>query len=148
VTQKVHGNTRKAADMALAKRLVSRSSHEAILAGTLTLAQARELGRDRGPHDTGQASSGREGATERPPEGRERPQEGTEIPPQPASRISKDDATQECWCGCRQRTSPGRRFRPGHDQRAKGIIKRAVAAGRGDNLSDRLRDYGQERGLI
>jgi hypothetical protein len=72
VTQKVHGNTRKAADMALAKRLVSRSSHEAILAGTLTLAQARELGRDRGPHDTGQASSGREGATERPPEGRER----------------------------------------------------------------------------
>jgi hypothetical protein len=72
VTQKVHHNTGKAADIALAKKQISQESYEAVLAGTLTLAEAKELGRDRGPHDTGQASSGREGATERPPEGRER----------------------------------------------------------------------------
>ena len=146
--QKVHGNTKKAADMALAKRLISRASHRAVHEGHITLVKAKELGRDRGPDDTGRASSGREGATERPPEGRERPQDRRNAPPQPNSRISKDDTTQECWCGCSQRTSPGRRFRPGHDKRAEGIIKRAVTAGKVDELPDRLRDYGQERGLI
>jgi hypothetical protein len=69
---KVHGNTKKAADMALARREISRDAHKAVHEGKISLAQARELDRDRGPHDTGQASSGREGATERPPEGRER----------------------------------------------------------------------------
>jgi hypothetical protein len=142
---KVHGNT---AYLALAKRLISRSSHEAVLAGTLTLAEAKSLGRDRGPHDTGQASGGRGAATETPRKGRERPQEGTGAPPQPISRISKDDTTQECWCGCGERTKPNRRWLQGHDQRGKGILSRAVAAGRTGELPDQLRDYGQERGLI
>jgi hypothetical protein len=72
VTHKVHHQTERGARIALAKKQISRASYEAILRGELSLVQARELGRDRGPHDTGQASSGREGATERPPEGRER----------------------------------------------------------------------------
>jgi hypothetical protein len=144
---KVHGNTKKAADMALAKRLISRSSHEAILAGKLSLDRAKELGREGGP-EARTIRSGREEATERPPEGRERPQEDAGATPRPTSRISKDDATQECWCGCGEQTKPHRRWKPGHDQRAKGIIKRAMAAGKADILSDRLRDYGQERGLI
>jgi hypothetical protein len=64
------------------------------------------------------------------------------------SRISKDDATQQCWCGCQQLTSPNRRWLPGHDQRAKGIIKRAVREGKAEELSDRLKEYGAERGLV
>jgi hypothetical protein len=148
VTQKVHGNTKKAADMALVRREISRDSHRAVHEGRISLAQARELGRDRGPDDTGQASSGREEARTGPREDRERPQEGTGAPPQPISRISKDDTTQECWCGCGEQTKPHRRWKPGHDQRAKGIISRAVAAGKTGELSDQLRDYGQERRLI
>jgi hypothetical protein len=64
------------------------------------------------------------------------------------SRISKDDTTQQCWCGCQQLTSPNRRWLPGHDQRAKGIIKRAVREGKAEELSDRLKEYGAERGLV
>lgn len=64
------------------------------------------------------------------------------------SRMSKDDTTQECWCGCGERTKPNRRWRPGHDQRAKGIIKRAVREGKLDELTDRQRDYAEERNLI
>jgi hypothetical protein len=64
------------------------------------------------------------------------------------SRISKDDTTQQCWCGCQQLTSPNRRWLPGHDQRAKGIIKRAAREGKAEELSDRLKEYGAERGLV
>ena len=75
-------------------------------------------------------------------------QDRTDTPPQPVSRISKDDTTQECWCGCQELTSPNRRWRPGHDQRGKGIIKRAVKEGKVAELSPQLREYGKERGLL
>lgn len=117
---KVHGNTKKAADMSLAKKEISPESHAAVHEGSLSLEEARNLGRDTGP----------------------------DTPPKPESRISKDDATQECWCGCGEWTKPNRRWRPGHDQRAKGIIKRAVEARKTDELSERLQEYGDERGLI
>ena len=147
MTQKVHHQTKQGARIALANEQISRASYEAILAGTLTLAEARELGRARGPEAaTSRGSSG--AGTESARVGLERPQDRRNAPPQPISRISKDDATQECWCGCGEQTKPHRRWKPGHDQRAKGSIKRAVAAGKVDELSDRLRDYGQERGLI
>jgi hypothetical protein len=146
--QKVHHQTERGARIALAKKQISRASYEAVLRGEISLAEARELGRDWGPDDTGRASGGSRAATESARVGRERPQEGVGGPPQPTSRISKDDVTQECWCGCGEQTKPHRRWKPGHDQRAKGIIKRVVAAGKADKLSYRLRDYGQERGLI
>jgi hypothetical protein len=150
VTQKVHHQTERGARFALAKKQISQDSYKAVLAGTLTLAEARKIERERAP-DAPTSRGGQDEARTGPRsarEDRERPQEGTEIPPQPTSRISKDDATQECWCGCGEQTKPHRRWKPGHDQRAKGSIKRAVAAGKVDELSDRLRDYGQERGLI
>jgi hypothetical protein len=144
---KVHHQTERGARIALAKKQISQASYEAVLAGTLSLAQAKELGCEGGPEAA--TSRGGSGAgTEQHPQDRERPLEGVGIPPQPTSRISKDDATQECWCGCGEQTKPHRRWKPGHDQRAKGSIKRAVAAGKVDELSDRLRDYGRERGLI
>jgi hypothetical protein len=42
-------------------------------------------------------------------------EDGAETPPQPVSRISKNDRTRSCMCGC-GRTTRGR-FAIGHDQR-------------------------------
>jgi hypothetical protein len=130
VTQKVHGNTRKAADMALAKRLVSRSSHEAILAGTLTLAQARELGRDRGPDDTGQASGGHE-------EGRETPREGR--------------TPRRCLCSCGE-TTKGGAFLPGHDAKLRSELVAQIRKGdillRSDRITAEQRAFAVRHGLI
>jgi hypothetical protein len=64
------------------------------------------------------------------------------------SHISKDDTRQLCWCGCEELTSPNRRWKPGHDSRGKGIIKRAVEDGKVGELSPQLKEYGAERGLI
>jgi hypothetical protein len=133
VTQKVHHQTRKAADMALAKRLISRASYEAILAGALSLDRAKELGRDRGPHDTGQASDGPGTATETPREGRERPQEGASA----------------CICGCGELVKS--RFRPGHDMRLYGELKRNLEKDpllRNQRFNEEQREYARQRGLI
>jgi hypothetical protein len=46
---KVHGNTRKAADLSLAKREISPDSHRAVHEGRISLEEARELGRNAGP---------------------------------------------------------------------------------------------------
>ena len=46
---RVRGNTKKAADMSLAKREISRDSHRGITEGRITLAEARELGREGSP---------------------------------------------------------------------------------------------------
>ena len=45
----VHHATRKAADISLAKKAISPDSHRAVLAGGLSLEEARELGRSAGP---------------------------------------------------------------------------------------------------
>ncbi len=45
----VHHQTRKAADTSLAKRAISPDSHKAVLAGDLSLEEARELGREGSP---------------------------------------------------------------------------------------------------
>jgi hypothetical protein len=138
VTQKVHHNTKKAADMALAKRLISRSSHEAILAGTLSLDWAKELGREGGAG--GRTSrGGSRAATERLPEGRERPQEGVGAP-------------RPCLCGCGESVRGKKsRFRPGHDMRLYGELKRNLEKDpllRNERFTDEQKAYAKERGLI
>ena len=45
----IHPMTRKAADTSLAKRQISPDSYKAILAGELSLEEARSLGRSSGP---------------------------------------------------------------------------------------------------
>jgi hypothetical protein len=45
----VHHQTKRAADMSLAKKQISPDSHRAVIAGDLFLDEARELGRDAGP---------------------------------------------------------------------------------------------------
>jgi hypothetical protein len=141
----LHHKTRKAADIALAKRTISRASYDAILAGEITLRAARDLGRDGAPR----AADATDGpGTTTGTAGRASAEGGADRPPQPVSRISKADTRQLCWCGCEELTSLNRRWKPGHDQRAKGIIRRAVNEGKAAELSDRLREYGVERGLI
>lgn len=143
--KKIDGRTKRAADLALMKRTISRASYDAILAGTLTLAEAKSLGRDREP-DTPEAHGGPPTAAEGARSASA--QDGADTPPQPVSRLSKNDTRQFCWCGCQQLSSPGRIWRQGHDQRAKGTIKRAVKEGRVAELSPQLKEYGVERGLI
>jgi hypothetical protein len=46
---RVHGNTKKAADMALAKKAISPDSHRAIHEGRIDLEEARSLGREGSP---------------------------------------------------------------------------------------------------
>jgi hypothetical protein len=131
---KVHHNTRKAADVALAKRLISRSSYEAVMQGKLSLAEARELGRDRGPHDTGQASSGHA-------EGRKAPREG--------SQEHSRSGPATCLCGCGELVK--NRFRPGHDMRLYGELKRNLEKDpllRNERFNDEQKAYAKERKLI
>src|SRR5215207_1207058 len=135
----IHHKTRKAADISLAKRQISPTSHRAVLAGEITLQYARDLGRDGAPR-AADATDGPGSVAGRPRSpSAEDGQDRTDTRPQPVSRISKDDTTQECWCGCQELTSPNRKWRPGHDQRAKGIIRRAVKEGKVDELSRQLR---------
>jgi hypothetical protein len=108
---KIHGNTTKAAGI-----------------------EARELGRDRGPDDTGQASGGRE-------EGRKTPREGS----QERSR----SGTATCLCGCGELVKS--RFRPGHDQRLFGELKRNLEKDpllRNERFTEEQRAYAKERGLV
>jgi hypothetical protein len=129
VTRKVHHQTERGARMALAKKQISRASYEAILAGTLTLAEAKSLGRDRGPHDTGQASDGPGTATETPRRSR---------------------TARRCMCSCGSMTKGGR-FLPGHDAvlRSKLVaqIKKGDVLLRSERITPELRRYAVEHGL-
>jgi hypothetical protein len=146
MAKKAHGNTRKAADKDLAEGVITEQSHISVIAGEMSLQEARNIGVDDTSTDTGRATEVQDGGTTVP--GRASADAAQGVPAQPVTRISKDDATQECWCGCGQWTKPNRRWLPGHDQRGKGIIKRAVKEGKVEELSPQLKDYGTERGLI
>ena len=146
-TTKVHHATRKAADKALREGQITEQSHAAVVAGEMDLATARSIGAESAPPtDTLEGGSGPGTATEAPE--RASTQDPQNTPPAPVSRISKNDTTQECWCGCQQLTKPNRRWLSGHDQRAKGIIKRAVREDKVDELDARLKEYGAERGIL
>ena len=97
--KQIDGRTKRAADMALAKKQISQESYRAILAGTLPLAEAKSLGREGSP----------------------------DTPPQPTSRISKDDRTPTktpCLCGCGELVP--RTFSQGHDMRMHRLAKAYV----------------------
>jgi hypothetical protein len=130
----VHHQTERGARIALAKKQISQASYEAVLAATLTLAEAKELGRDRGPHDTSQASSGHE-------EGRKTPREG--------SQEHSRSGAATCLCGCGEPVK--NRFRPGHDMRLYGELKRNLEKDpllRNQRFTDEQKAYAKERGLI
>ena len=108
----VHHQTRRGADLALAKRLISRKSYDAVLAGEISLQRAKELGRSGTPTDTPDDRSGPASVTGT--SGRVSPDAATDAPPQPTSRTSKSDRSRGCMCGCSRETKG--RFAMGHDQ--------------------------------
>ena len=112
----VHHQTRRGADIALAKKQISQESYRAVLAGTLTLAEAKELGRQGAPNTR----------------------------PQPTSRISKDDRSRECMCGCGSRTKG--RFAQGHDMRLATYAKEYVRGER--DLSPEQLEYVEHSGKL
>ena len=142
---KVHHMTAKGARTALAHRLISQDSYRSVLRGEISLTEARALGRDRGQHDTGQASSGREEGRKTSLEGREHPQAGTGAPPQPISRISKEDRSRLCMCACGTRTKGGR-FAPGHDVRMVSYAKEYLQGER--KLTDEQMTYVRDSGKL
>lgn len=140
---KVHHQTERGARIALAKKQISQESYEAIKRGELSLAEARELGRDRGPDDTGQASNGPGTATETPRKAWERPQERSQ---------ESTDVLRPCLCGCGESVRGKKsRFRPGHDARLYGELKRNLEKDpllRNQRFSDEQKAYATERKLI
>jgi hypothetical protein len=127
---KIDGRTKRALDMAIAKRQVSQESYRAVLAGEITLQHAKAIGRDGAPAaDTDRASDGREEATKTPVKGRT---------PRP------------CLCGCGQ-TTRGGRFKPGHDARLHSELKRNLERDpllRNERFTEEQKAYAKERGLI
>ena len=145
---KIDGRTRRAAGIALAKRIISRASYDAILEGRLSLQRAKELGRDRGPTDTAQHSGGpgraRTGRRSASAEGHTG---GADAPPQPVSRISKDDRTPTktpCLCGCGKLVQS--LFANGHDMRMFRVAREHLTEGR--ELTDEQREYLEKSGKL
>ncbi len=125
---KIDGRTKRALDAAIARKQVSQESYRAVLAGEITLQRAKELGRDRGPADTPEGSSGRGRASSGLREGRR---------PRPCIA-----------CGG---MTKGGRFLPGHDARLHGELKRNLEKDpllRNERFSDAQKAYAKERGLL
>ncbi len=125
---RLDGRTKRALDMAIARKQVSQESYRAVLAGEITLQRAKELGRDQGPADTSEGTSGPRRASEGPRKGsRPRP----------------------CLCSCGG-TTRGGRFLPGHDARLHAELKRNLEKDpllRNERFDDEQRRYAVERGL-
>ena len=125
---KIDGRTKRALDMAIARKQVSQESYRAVLAGTLTLREAKELGRDRGAADTSEGTSG---------------------PGWASSGLRKGRRPRPC-IACGGMTKGGR-FHPGCDQNLFGELKRNLEKDpllRNERFSDEQRAYAVERGLI
>jgi hypothetical protein len=128
MTNKIDGRTKRALDVAIAKRQISQASYRSAIEGTITLQRAKELGRDRGPDDTSDANDGPRRTSEGPQKGRT---------PRPCLS-----------CGG---LTKGGRFHPGCDQALYGRIKRQVRSDmllRSDKFYDAQRRYAVERGLV
>ncbi|MDP9486102.1 MAG: hypothetical protein M3Q49_10020, partial [Actinomycetota bacterium] len=125
----IDGRTRRGADLALAKRLISRASYGAVLAGELTLQHAKEYGRDGGPDDPAAPGAVQDVPATAAPWGRRR---GRERP-----YLCCGDATK------------GGRFLPGHDARLFGELKRNLEKDpllKNERFTDEQREYARERG--
>ena len=139
MTKSVHHATRKAADKALAEGAITEQAHAAVLAGEMSLADAKALGRNRGP-DTPEGRSGPRQASGGPREGQERPADALQ------------EAHSGCLCGCGGiPKGKNSRFLMGHDHRLFGELKRNLQKDpllRNERFTDEQRRYAVERGLV
>ena len=146
---KIDGRTKRAADMALAKRTISRASYDALLAGRIALHEAKSIGRDGAPAaDTGQATDGPGTATGGTERQRGAARTARTRPRSRCRASARPTLGNSAGAAARSSRRQIRRWKPGHDQRAKGIIRRAVKEGKVGELSPQLKEYGKERGLI
>ncbi len=97
----IHHRTKRGADLAIAKQQISQESHAAVLAGRITLAEAKELGRSAGPDGpVGQVTK-------------------------KASKTTREPTLTPCLCGiCGEMAA--KTFRPGHDMRMVSLAKAYV----------------------
>jgi hypothetical protein len=143
VAKQVHHATRKAAEKDLAEGVITEQSHAAVIAGEMDLATARNIGVDDTPTYIGRATEVQGGGTGIP--GRASAGQDGDTPPQPVSRISKNDRSRPCLCGCQQYTAGGL-FRIGHDTKMFRIAREHLTEGR--DLSDEQREYLEESGKL
>ena len=123
----IDGRTKRALDLAIAKRQISQASYRAAIEGKITLQEAKELGREQGPDDTGQASGGQEDR----------------------KTLRKGRTPRRCLCSCGG-TTKGGRFLPGHDARLHGELKRNLQKDPllpNERITDEQRRYAVDRGL-
>ena len=127
--RKIDGRTKRALDLAIAKRQISQASYRAAIEGRITLQRAKELGRDRGPDDASEGSDGQEKARTGPRRGR---------------------TPRRCMCSCGG-TTKGGRFLPGHDARLHSELMAQIKKGdvllRSERLTPEQRRYAVERGI-
>jgi len=141
---KIDGRTRRAADLALAKRTISRASYDAVLAGQIDLATAKAIGRNGTPAiDASPGRSGQDDATERARSSSA--DDSADTPPQPTSRVSKSERSRLCMCGCENRTRGGR-FMPGHDVRLVTYAKEYIRGER--ELTEEQLEYVTTSGKL
>ena len=145
---KVDGRTKRALDMAIARKQVSQESYRAVLAGTLTLQEAKAMGRDGAP-----ATDARPGVKKcrlTLTGGRGGPGTARETARSAGTDTGADRAP--CLCGCGQVPRGEKsRFVQGHDHRLFGEIKRNLEKDpllRNERFTEEQRAYAVERGLI
>ena len=120
----IHHQTKRGADLAIAKQQISQESHAAIPAGQINLAEAKELGREMGPDGPSAASA--------KPKSPKAPKKSKEQTP--------------CICGCGETSVSGNRFRPGHDMKMFRIAREALAGER--ELTDEQHAYLESSGKM
>ncbi len=133
----VHHQTIRGARLALARKEISQGSYKAVLRGELSLADAKALGRDRGP-DTPEGYTGPPTATEG---ARSASTGGTDTP---------QDTPRRCLCGCGEPVS--RTFKVGHDARLLSELRSQIRKGdvllRSERITPEQRIFALQHRLI
>lgn len=137
--EKLDGRTKRALDMAIARKQVSQESYHAVMRGELSLADAKAIGRDGTP-TTGatQGQSGPGTAT------------GAARSVSAGGMQGGTDSPRTCLCGCREPVT--RTFRPGHDAKLRSELAAQIKKGdvllRSDRITDQQREFAVRHGLI
>lgn len=117
----VHHQTKRGADLAISRKEISQESHKAVLAGRITLAEAKELGRNAGPDGpVGQSTK-------------------------KASTSKKDKPITLCLA-CGEPTLSGSRFHQGCDMKMHRIADEHLRGER--DLTNEQREYLETSGKM
>jgi hypothetical protein len=146
---KIDGWTKRALDLAIARKQVNQASYRAVIRGEISLAEAKAIGRDGAPAaDITKGRSGPGESTEAPrastKDGADTPRQDAPAGPRLRSRISKNDRLSPCVCGCGKLVE--NRFATGHDMRMFRVAREHLTEGR--ELTDEQREYLVESGKM